>query len=222
MSDCRLERMADFFAARSADYDRHMLEEVEGCRTAYAALAALLPVPTGRLLDLGCGTGLELEEIYRLQPAISVTGIDLSSVMLDKLREKYANHAPVLICDDYFRADFGRHPYDCALSCQTMHHFQHAQKLSLYRKIHAALAEGGLYLECDYMVETQDEEDFYFAELARIRQEQGLHDDEFYHYDTPCTVHNQLSLLAQAGFYACKVIFREGNTTILSAMKCAA
>lgn len=82
-----------------------------------------------------------------------------------------------------------------------------------------ALRPGGLYVECDYMVDTQSEEDYYFAENARLRAEQGISADAFYHFDTPCTVANQISLLQNAGFTAVEQVFRMGNTTMLSALR---
>ena len=43
MALLELEEMRAFFTARADIYDAHMLEEVEGCREAYAELARLLP-----------------------------------------------------------------------------------------------------------------------------------------------------------------------------------
>ena len=39
-------------------------------------------------LDLGCGTGLELEEYFRYNPEADITGIDLSDAMLKVLKQK--------------------------------------------------------------------------------------------------------------------------------------
>ncbi len=56
-----MEAMRDFFAARVREYDAHMLQNVEGMAAAYEKAAACLPADTENLLDLGCGTGLELD-----------------------------------------------------------------------------------------------------------------------------------------------------------------
>ena len=74
-----LEEMRAFFAARVDIYDEHMRNEVEGCREGYARMAALLPEGIYSLLDLGCGTGLELEGIFARFPDLRVTGIDLTA-----------------------------------------------------------------------------------------------------------------------------------------------
>ena len=214
-----LEKMSDFFAARADMYDEHMLNEVEGCREAYCRLAELLPEKTERLLDLGCGTGLELEWIFRRFPDIEVTGIDLTKEMLDRLCQKYPERRLELIHGSYFDCNLGKKRYDCAVSVQTMHHFEYAQKEGLYRRVRESLKPGGCYLECDYMVLTQEEEDRCFEESRRLRRELRLPEDEFYHLDTPCTVHNQIQLLLKSGFSRAQMMYREGNTTIVAACR---
>lgn len=67
------------------------------------------------------------------------------------------------------------------------------------------------------MVESQEEEDFYFAENMRIRKELGIKETEFYHYDTPCTITNQIELLNNAGFKKVEKVFRIECTTIVVA-----
>ena len=182
-------------------------------------MASLVPQETKTLLDLGCGTGLELDEIFKLHPHMKVTGIDLTSTMLDKLREKHLNKDMILICGDYFKEPFGVDIFECAVSFQTMHHFPKDKKLSLYKKLFDSLKDGGMYIECDYMVLTQEEEDHWFSENARLRREQGIVGDEFYHYDTPCSVDNQIELLKIAGFSSVEQVFRMENTTMLVAKK---
>ena len=214
-----LETMSDFFTARTEMYDEHMLTEVEGCKEGYAKMASLVPDDVQTLLDLGCGTGLELEAIFGRIPQLKVTGIDLTASMLQKLREKFPDKDMKLICGDYFQVEFGENAFDCAVSFQTMHHFAKDKKLTLYKKIWESLKVGGAYIECDYMVLTQAEEDHWFSENDRLRHEQGIVGDEFYHYDTPCSVDNQIELLKKSGFSSVEQVFRMENTTMLIAKK---
>lgn len=214
----KLEKMADFFAARVSMYDEHMLNDVQGCKEGYLKMAEYLPDNSRKLLDLGCGTGLELEAIFRKLPDLSVTGIDICKEMLKVLEEKHKGKNIKLIAGDYFTADFG-HGFDCAVSFQSMHHFSKEKKAELYSKTYKALNDEGIYIECDYMVLTQQEENLWLAENTRIRKEQGIAEEEFYHYDIPCTVENQIRLLKGAGFMSVKQVMRIENTTMLIARK---
>ena len=215
----KLERMDEFFAARTEGYDEHMLEEVEGCKEGYAEMARLVPENIKNLLDLGCGTGLELDRIFEIYPDINVTGIDLTASMLEKLRQKHPDKSLELICGDYFTVGFKNNFYDCAVSFQTMHHFSHDKKITLYKKIYDSLTADGIYIECDYMAETQAQEDYFFAENARLRREQGIGADEFYHYDTPLTVAHEAEVLQKAGFQKVEVLCNWEATYTLKAIK---
>lgn len=213
-----LEKMNDFFEARVDGYDNHMISNVPGCNEGYRKMSELLPKSTENLLDLGCGTGLELDEIFKTHKNIKVTGIDLTQAMLDRLREKHRDKDITLINGSYFDYDFGFEKYDAVISFQTMHHYSHDMKIKLYSRIYSALKPGGRYIECDYMVIEQADEDFYYRENERIRKEQNIPEGEFYHYDTPCTIENQIKMLKLAGFEEASMVWREENTTIIVAI----
>lgn len=69
-----LERMAEFFENRLDGYDDHMMTNIESADEFYPFTAGCLPTNKGcRILDLGCGTGLELQEYYSLNPSAKVT-----------------------------------------------------------------------------------------------------------------------------------------------------
>lgn len=213
----KLEEMRAFFTSRLDGYEEHMLTDIG--RAAYRKMADLVPENTRSILDLGCGTGLELDEIFRRLPSVSVTAIDLTQPMLDILKVKHPEKNLKVICGDYFKIDFKEDTYDAAVSSQTLHHFSHEMKLGLYRKIFHALKPEGVYIECDYMVEKQSVEDELYAVNTRLRRELGIDEGEYCHFDTPCTIENQVSMLTQAGFSAMTLEFRMENTTILKARK---
>lgn len=211
--------MNDFFTARVDGYDNHMINNVSGCKEGYVKMAELLPNTVVSLLDLGCGTGLELDEIFKTHPDIKVTGVDLTKAMLDMLMQKHPDKNMDLIHASYFDYDFGIEKFDGIISFQTMHHFTHTQKIQLYKRAYAALKSGGKYIECDYMVLEQADEDFLFKENERIRKEHQIPDGEFYHFDTPCTIDNQLKMLRTANFKKVEMVWRMENTTIIVADK---
>lgn len=215
----KLEEMSQFFAERIDGYDEHMLKNVSGCKVGYQILAKHIPDATNTILDLGCGTGLQLAPIFRKLPTVHVTGIDLSESMLNQLRAKYPDRQLNLIHGSYFDVPFESQFYDAAISFQTLHHFEKEEKLKLYKKLYKGLKDNAIYLECDYMVNDQKTEDFHFEVLRSYRKEHQIPEDVFLHYDTPCTVENQRDLLIAAGFSHVEVLWGEANTTLLMAKK---
>ena len=202
-----LEKMDAFFAARLEGYDEHMLSEIVGSTEFYPYTASLLPLGEGvSVLDLGCGTGLELETYFTLNPAARVTGIDLSRDMLNALRLKFPKQNLDLIHASYFDVPFGTKCFDAAVSVESLHHFTAEQKLGLYQKLLAALKDDGKFVLTDYFAESEALEKEYFQNLAELKKEQGLADDAFYHYDTPLTVEHETEILHAAGFGKVRVM----------------
>ena len=215
-----LERMADFFEARLAGYDTHMLTNIADARVFYPATAARLPQWEGaEILDLGCGTGLELEFYFEKNPGAIVTGIDLSAGMLRALEKKFPGNYLKLICDSYFRVPMGCNLYDAAVSVESLHHFTQEAKTGLYRKLYEALKEMGYFLLTDYFALSEEEERHWFQELARIKTEEGITDEEFYHFDTPLTVEHEIQALTAAGFRRIEVLDAWGATHMLQAWR---
>lgn len=213
----QVEPMKDFFAKRINSYDMHMLKEVEGMKEAYYEISKYVYKDAKNILDLGCGTGLELQAIFAKAPDVHLTGIDLCHEMLDKLKLKYSNYNLNLICDDYLQTSFGINCYDCVLSVQTMHHLTEEEKQQIYQKIYLALERDSFYIECDYMVLTEEEMQA-FIEKANDTMK-IINQNEKWHIDRPLTIQKQINLLYQAGFVEVNQVFRKGSTTILIAKK---
>ena len=162
-------------------------------------------------MDLGCGTGLELEEYDRLCPSAKITGIDLSQGMLSALRKKFMNKDITLIVGSYFDVPFGKSIYDAAVSVESLHHFTKEEKIPLYAKLHTALKKNGYFVLTDYFAASDEEERMYRQNLNVLKVEQGIADHEFYHYDTALTVKHETEALYEAGFSLVKVLRNWGG-----------
>lgn len=214
-----IEKMADFFDARVEGYEAHMFENVGSADVYYRETAKCFPMMKGmKLLDLGCGTGLELDELFPIMPDMQVTGVDMSGKMLGKLREKHAGRSLTLIQGDYSKTEFLPDFFDAAVAVQTMHHFREEAKLHLYRKILAVLKPGGLYVETDYVAADCEEEAAMLAEADRLIAENGG-SGTLFHIDIPFTLEHQLSLLRRAGFTHVRLIWKKDATAIMTARK---
>ena len=215
-----LEKMSDFFEARLDGYDEHMLTNIESATEFYPFTARQLPTSDRcRILDLGCGTGLELGEYFSLNPTAKVTGIDLSSGMLAELKRKFSGKDITLICGSYFDVPFDEKAFDAAVSVESLHHFTKEEKLGLYSKLHNALKKNGYFILTDYFAISDEEEMTHRQNLLRLKAEQGIADGEFYHYDTPLTVAHETEALLEAGFSKAKILNRWGATFTVRASK---
>ena len=215
-----LEKMSEFFESRLATYDEHMLTNIESAKEFYPYTASLLPMEEGaRVLDLGCGTGLELEYFFEKNPSASVTGIDLSSGMLSALKNKFPNRTVELICGSYFDIPLGDDKYDAAVSVESLHHFTKQEKIPLYKNLKKSLKQEGYFILTDYFALTDDEEKMHREALMELKRQQGILDGEFYHYDTPLTVFHETEALKEAGFSSVEALASWGATFTLLAKK---
>lgn len=215
-----LEKMDAFFEARLEGYDAHMRTAIEGAEEFYPFTAGQLPAaPNVHILDLGCGTGLELECYFQRDPTAKVTGIDLSAGMLGALKEKFPDKELTLVQGSYFDVPLGADRFDAAVSVESLHHFTMEEKIPLYTKLHTALKDGGYFILTDYFAPDDAYEAFYRSELIRLKKEQGIADDEFYHYDTPLTVAHEAQALTAAGFSKVEILKNWAATHMLKAYK---
>lgn len=216
MAVTKLERMDDFFDNRLEEYEEHQLTCIEAAQEFYPFTAGCLPVGQAvRILDLGCGTGLELDYYFKLNLAAKVTGIDLAPAMLAALREKHKEKAITLIQGSYFEVPFDENCYDAAVSVESLHHFTRDEKVPLYSKVHRALKADGYFILTDYFAASKEEESFYRKELGRLKSQQGISDDAFYHYDTPLTLEHEIQALREAGFLSVEILGHWANTYTL-------
>ncbi len=215
-----LEKMSDFFEARLDGYDEHMMTAIESADEFYPFTARQLPTTENcRILDLGCGTGLELQEYYKLNPSARVTGIDLSAGMLSELKRKFVGKDITLILGSYFDVPLGENVFDAAVSVESLHHFTKEEKIVLYSKLYKALKDDGYFILTDYFSASEAEELSHRQNLALLKAEQGIMDNEFYHYDTPLTVNHESEALTEAGFASVRALNNWGATYTIKAVK---
>ena len=220
----QLEEMSAFFNSRAEIYNTEHLKHIGGMESKQI-IATFLPEHTNTIIDFGIGTGLELEAIFERFPDAEITGIDIAEEMLQLLKRHYPDKKIDVHLASYLDFDFGRSCYDAALSVMTLHHYDHETKTGLYRRILDCIKPNGVYIECDYMLSehehenAQEMEDFYFSAYSRLKNEQMIADNREYHYDTPCTVANQIKLLHYAGFQKVEEEWRKENAVMLVAYK---
>lgn len=218
----RPEKMGDFFKARVDGYDEHMRLNVDGFKQIYTMVAEPIEKmqKAVNVLDLGCGTGLELEAVFQKIPNAWVTGVDLSQEMLDRLAEKYADKKKQISFElgSYLEIPFPETKYDYALSVMTLHHLTKEEKVIVYQKIFNSLKDDGIYIEADYVV-SPSEEAIRFQHYQEIKETYGINDMHNYHVDIPFSKKTQTQLFNEAGFVSVEVILELENANIFKCQK---
>lgn len=210
-----LEEMSDFFTKRLEGYEEHM----STWEKSYQMLAETLPPECRNILDLGCGTGLELDKIWQKNPNIAVTGVDLCQSMLDKLREKHFDKPLTIVCKDYFQYGFDRGKWDAVISFESLHHFLPERKGSLYQKIYDGLKTGGIFILGDYIACCGEEEELLRGVYLEKRKRFQMPEHCFVHFDIPLTLEHESQLLKNAGFKIEKISENPYGATIITARK---
>ena len=139
--------------------------------------------------------------------------------MLTELQRKFVGKNITLILDSYFDVPLGENVFDAAVSVESLHHFTKEEKIPLYAKLHTALKENGYFILTDYFSLSDDEEEMHRQNLIALKAEQGILDNEFYHYDTPLTVKHEIEALLEAGFSNVEVLNHWGATCTVKAVK---
>lgn len=215
-----LEKMDEFFDNRADTYDKHQLSCIFAAKEFYPYTANCLPKKTSaKVLDLGCGTGLELEEYFSLNPQAQITGIDLAPGMLDALRKKFSDKSLTLILGSYFDVLFGQDSFDAAVSVESLHHFTKEEKIPLYVKLRKSLNQGGYFILTDYFSLSDQEELFHRQEFLQLKKQQNVKNNEIFHFDTPLTVAHEKQALIAGGFSQVVILKRWGATFTLKASK---
>lgn len=217
----KVEEMDAFFDARATGYDDHMRDIAFESETTFTQFYQAMSSPIEktdeplRILDLGCGTGLELEALFQRVPNALVTGVDVSENMLERLQKRYVAHMSqiTLVADSYLTMPLERQAYDHIISAMSLHHILRGTKRELYAKIYAALRLGGKYVEGDSVIPTDMESQFleeYYEEAATVPPAPEGH----YHIDIPFSIATQRSLLSETGFKNFELVWQKDRTAV--------
>jgi tRNA (cmo5U34)-methyltransferase len=143
------------FDTTASTYDSDRSKLVPGSDTFYRWAIDLVPTAAKTIVELGCGSGLFTVLIQDRFPTARVHAIDFSGPMLALARERLVSLFGPLENITLDHADYTTSPIpqgcDAIVSSLSIHHLDDPDKQSLFRKIHAALAPGGVFINADHI-----------------------------------------------------------------------
>ncbi|MEA2316001.1 MAG: tRNA (cmo5U34)-methyltransferase [Solirubrobacteraceae bacterium] len=212
------------FDAHARDYDavrRRLIPPYDAFYGTAVDALSLARRPVRRVLDVGAGTGLLAARVLAALPDAEVTLLDGAPAMLEEARARLGDGA------SYVHGDFSRDlpdgPWDAVVSSLAIHHLDDAGKQELTRRIHDALAPGGLFVNAEQVAgPTELLQRRYEAWHERSSRALGASDEEWgaarerMTHDRCSPVADQLRWMREAGFQDVDCLFKDHNFAVLA------
>ena len=126
-------------------------------------------IPAARVLDLGCGDGLFIQELFESFPPAKVVLVDGSGDMLKAARKRLAGRDNIRYIQASFQQLLAADPllqgnFDFIHSSLAVHHLPFAEKKKLYAYIYEHLSPGGWFLHYDVVLPPSEKlEEWYLS-----------------------------------------------------------
>jgi tRNA (cmo5U34)-methyltransferase len=212
------------FDAHASEYDavrRRLIPPYDAFYGGALEALALAQRPLRRVLDVGAGTGLLSAHVRAALPEAELTLLDGAPAMLEQARARLGDGAA------YIHGDFSRGlppgPWDAVVSSLAIHHLDDAAKQALTRRVHEALAPGGVFVNADQVagptarLQARYEEWHEHASraLGATDEEWGAARERMTH-DRCSPVEDQLRWMREAGFVDVDCLVKDHNFAVLA------
>ena len=204
-------------------YDETIRRFIPGYETMLVTAAReIAEARPGFVLDLGAGTGALSEAILRHEAVGTVELVDVDPEMLDQARARLERFGD--------RARFRQRSFldslpecDAVAASLALHHIpEMADKRNLFRRIHASLRPGGVFVNADVVMPSDPSaREAGYAFWAAHMVSRGIpekrayrHFEEWAGEDTYFPVEREVEAMASAGFRA-ETAWHEGPGAVL-------
>jgi len=146
----------------AGDYDKSIAESskgypFEGYYDVLSAVRSLIKEPSGkRILDVGIGTGLLTNELYK--QGADIYGLDFSEKMIIEAKTKMPKGSFYNSdMKDGIPEELKNNMFDYIVSSYAIHHLNHMDKIEFIKSLKDFLVEDGLIILADISFESKDD-----------------------------------------------------------------
>jgi tRNA (cmo5U34)-methyltransferase len=230
-----IDEIKEQFDSGAKDYDsqrRGLIPDFDNFYTRAVSLLKFYKRDFRNIIDLGAGSGLLTQELYKLFPRACYTLVDVSQKMMALARERFVGLPNFRYIDADYVLRFpppleDKAPCDLIASAVSIHHLETEQKEELYKNIFKFLPPGGVFMDCDqfhasspainglytaWWDDFMDKSSFTTAEQrAASRGRRKLDREE--------SIHDTLAMLREAGFGSVDCIYHFMKFGVVLAIK---
>jgi tRNA (cmo5U34)-methyltransferase len=220
-------RAADAFDRYAGTYDaarRRLVPPFDDFYGTAVEALALGGRPPRRVLDLGAGTGLLAAFVRAAHPDAELTLLDGSARMLAQAREMLGADRTTFVERD-MNDPLPPGPWDAVVSALAIHHLTDDEKRSLFTRVQAGLAPGGVFINAEQVIGPSPQVTEFYEHWHEARARRAGTDDaewagalERMAHDRCATVEDQLGWLRAAGFTEADCLFKERGFAVLVAL----
>jgi tRNA (cmo5U34)-methyltransferase len=190
---------------------------------------------TKKILDLGCGDGLFISDLLKIDREITIIMVDGSSEMLKAAEKRLKNHRYKQFIRATFQEILTDNPlptdFDFIFSSLAIHHLEQREKSQLYEIIYNILRSNGHFLNYDVTLSstTKLEElnlhiwsEWLKQRTKKIKREDLLSIPKKYkdnRDNIPDTLEYQMRILKNIGFQDVECFFKFGIFALFGGIK---
>ena len=224
-----MDRIKNHFEQEAKEYDMIIQKIIPYYDQMVEALVSVIPFSKESgfsIIDLGCGTGTISKSVKNEFPDVDITCVDISGNMLDIAKNKIGGNVNCIQVD-FNNFIFPQH-YDLIVSSLALHHLENdSDKLEFYRKIHASLNPGGVFINIDVVLGSDDFIQELYIKKWREFMEESISAEEidlkwllkYYAEDRPTKLTTHLNMLEKCCFTNIDVIYKYYDLAVFTAKK---
>ncbi|QLH74359.1 MAG: methyltransferase domain-containing protein [Methanomassiliicoccales archaeon] len=228
--DKKMPQIMNAFSKRAISYEEDIVRIVPNYDEMLDAAVGSIPFDEDlelTIIDLGTGTGSLAARLRKRFPRGRITCVDMTAEMLDVAKERFKDDPLVkFLQKDFYHLEIPA-GNDVIASSLALHHLiTDDDKRGFYRKICEGLRDGGVFVNADAVLSSDEEIEELYMRRWREFMGKGLGPEEieevlerFRREDSLPYLIDELRWLSEVGFSKVDVIWKDHMTAVVWARR---